>query len=76
MPQVKFGTVKSNKMKNTVVVSVNTKIKHPFYKKLINKTAKYKAHYEGELPVGKKVKIIETKPMSKDVHFKVEEVLD
>lgn len=76
MPQSKVGTVSSTKMQKTVVVKVTEKVKHPFYKKLITKTTKYKAHDENGVKVGQKVKIVETKPISKQVHFKVEEVLN
>lgn len=75
MPQSKVGTVDSAKMQKTVVVKVVQKVKHPFYKKLITKTFTYKAHDEIGVQVGQKVKIVETKPISKSVHFKVTEVL-
>lgn len=76
MPQVKVGVVIANKMQKTVVVKTTSKIKHPFYKKLVTKTRKFKAHDEKGVKVGQKVKIIETKPISGSVHFKVEEVGD
>jgi len=71
MPQVKEGVVVSNKMKKTVVVKVNMKVKHPLYKKIIVKSKKFKARDEIGVALGQKVKIAETKPFSKDVHFKV-----
>lgn len=71
----KVGTVSSTKMQKTVVVNVVEKVKHPFYKKLITKTSKFKAHDDLAVQVGQKVKIIETKPISKDIHFKVSEVI-
>jgi len=74
MPQIKTGVVVSNKMQKTVVVKVSTKVKHRLYKKLITKTKKFKAHDEIGVKIGQKVKIIETKPISKDIHFKVMEV--
>ena len=74
MPQIKTGTVISNKMKNTLVVKIISKRRHPLYKKLITKTQKFKVHSEAEFKVGQKVKIIETKPISKEKHFKVLEV--
>lgn len=73
MPQIKQGKVVSNKMQNTVVVVVEQKVKHPLYKKLINKSAKIKAHDETGAKIGQVVKITETKPYSKTVHFKVVE---
>lgn len=73
--QSKVGVVESTKMQKTVVVKVTEKVKHPFYKKLITKTTKYKAHDEIGVETGQKVKIKETKPISKHVHFIVEEVI-
>ena len=71
MPQVKEGVVISNKMKKTVVVKVNMKVRHPLYKKIIVKSKKFKARDEIGVILGQKVKIAETKPFSKDVHFKI-----
>ena len=71
MPQVKEGVVVSNKMKKTVVVKVNMKVKHPLYKKIIVKSKKFKARDEIGVALGQKVKIAETKPFSKGVHFKI-----
>jgi len=76
MPQVKIGTIISNKMDKTVVVKVSSRIKHPLYKKLITQTKKFKAHTDQNLKIGQKVKIVETKPISKNVHFKITEVLN
>ena len=76
MPQIKEGTVISNKMKNTVVVKVDNTIKHPLYKKLITRSKKIKAHDEIGVKIGQKVKIIESKPISGQVHFKVMEKVD
>lgn len=76
MPQVKVGTVVSTKSQKTVTVKVSTRTRHPLYKKLITKSKKFKARDDIGVKVGQKVKIIETRPMSKDVHFKVLEVLD
>lgn len=75
MAQIKQGVVTSNKMANTVVVTVISKVKHPFYKKLVKRTKKFKAHDEIGVVVGQKVKIVETKPISKTVHFKVLEAV-
>ena len=71
MPQVKEGVVVSAKMKKTVVVKVNMKVKHPLYKKIIVKSKKFKARDEIGVALGQKVKIAETKPFSKGVHFKI-----
>ena len=71
MPQVKEGVVVSAKMKKTVVVKVNMKVRHPLYKKIIVKSKKFKARDEIGVALGQKVRIAETKPISRDVHFKV-----
>jgi len=73
--QTKVGVVDSVKMQKTVVVKVVEKIKHPFYKKLVTKTTRFKAHDEIGTQVGQKVKVVETRPIAKDVHFKVTEVI-
>lgn len=66
------GVVVSDKMKKTVVVSVNRFIKHPKYGKYFKVSKKYKAHDENnECKMGDKVTIIECKPISKDKRFKV-----
>ncbi len=75
MPQVKLGTVVSAKMQKTVVVEVEMRKKHPLYKKIIKRSKKIKAHDELGAKSGQKVKIAETKPFSKNVHFKVVEVI-
>lgn len=71
----KVGTVVSNKMQKTVVVKVTTIVKHPLYKKQMKRTKKFKAHDEIGVHFGQKVKIVEIRPISKDVHFKVLEVV-
>ena len=66
------GVVVSNKMDKTVVVSVSRFVKHPKYGKFYSISKKYKAHDENnKCQVGDKVEIIETKPISKDKHFKI-----
>ena len=66
------GVVVSDKMQKTVVVSVTRYEKHPKYKKYVKISKKYKAHdEENNHKVGDKVTIIETRPISKDKHFKV-----
>lgn len=66
------GIVVSDKMDKTIVVSVSRFVEHPKYGKRIKKSKKYKAHDEtNSKKVGDKVEIEETKPMSKDKHFKV-----
>lgn len=66
------GVVTSDKMNKTIVVEVTRFVEHPKYQKRIKKTKSYKAHDENnEKKIGDIVEIEETKPMSKDKHFKV-----
>ena len=73
MPKKKLkGTIVSDAMQKTVVVSVDRFFKHPKYKKYMKKTNRYKAHDEKEeYNVGDKVIIQECRPLSKDKHFEV-----
>ncbi|MFA5770786.1 MAG: 30S ribosomal protein S17 [Patescibacteria group bacterium] len=72
MKKTLIGKVVSTKMINTVVVLVERKFRHPVYHKVIIRHKKFKAHNEKlELQMGDVVKIEETKPISKDKHFKV-----
>ncbi len=71
------GKVVSNKMNKTVVVAVTRHFQHPVYKKTVKKVAKFKAHDEGNVcNIGDDVKIIETRPMSKDKRWLVLEILN
>lgn len=73
----RVGIVTSDKMDKTVVVAVVTKVKHPLYKKYITKTKKFKAHDEqNECRIGDKVKITETRPLSKDKCWRVAEIIE
>lgn len=66
------GVVVSDKMDKTVVVLVNRFVEHPKYKKYVKQSKKYKAHDEtNKYKVGDNVEIEETRPLSKDKHFKV-----
>lgn len=66
------GVVVSDKMKDTVVVLVENYKKHPKYQKFIKRSKKFKAHDAGNTAkVGDKVQIVETKPISKDKHFRL-----
>ncbi|MBI5409734.1 MAG: 30S ribosomal protein S17 [Nitrospirae bacterium] len=70
------GEVVSNKMQKTVVVSVTRLAQHPLYKKTIKKVVKFKAHdEEDKCKIGDLVKIIESRPLSKDKRWKVVEVV-
>jgi len=65
------GEVVSNKMKSTVVVLVDNSKRHPIYGKIVKRTKRFKAHSDFGCMVGDKVEIVETKPCSKQVSFKV-----
>lgn len=70
------GVVVSDKMDKTVVVMEETHVLHPFYKKRIKSTNKYKAHDENNTcNVGDKVLIMETRPLSKDKRWRVVEII-
>lgn len=75
--KVMIGTVTSNKMDKTVVVSVETSVKHKLYGKIVKRTYKLKAHDENnESQIGDKVKVMETRPLSKDKRWRVVEVVE
>jgi len=74
--KVREGLVVSDKMAKTVVVAVETRKVHPLYKKAIRVTKKYKAHDKNNAcKIGDKVKISETRPLSKDKHWRVKEII-
>jgi len=75
--KVLIGTVVSDKMDKTVVVQVKRLFMHPRYKKYVRRSKKYKAHDEGNrCRVGDIVKIVETRPLSKEKRWKVVEILE
>ena len=75
--KVMIGTVTSNKMDKTVVVSVETSVKHPIYGKIVKRTYKLKAHDENnDCQMGDKVKVMETRPLSKDKRWGVVEIVE
>ena len=72
-----IGTVKSNKMDKTVVVAVERNVKHSVYGKIVKKTYTLKAHDENNsCGIGDKVKVMETRPLSKDKRWRVVEILE
>ena len=74
--KVREGLVVSDKMDKTVVVAVETRKVHPLYKKAIRVTKKYKAHDENnDCKIGDKVKIVETRPLSKEKRWRVTEII-
>ncbi len=75
--KVMIGTVTSNKMDKTIVVSVETSVKHPIYGKIVKKTYKLKAHdEENQCQIGDRVKVMETRPLSKDKRWRLVEVVE
>ncbi len=73
----RIGIVVSDKMDKTVVVAVEEKYKHPLYKKTVSQTTKFKAHDEkNECGIGDKVRIVETRKLSKDKYFRVAEIVE
>ena len=73
----KTGRVVSDKMEKTIVVAVETKVRHPLYGKIMNRTTKFKAHDENnDAKVNDRVIIMETRPLSKDKRWRLAEVVD
>ena len=74
--KVREGLVVSDKMDKTVVVAIETKKVHPLYKKAVKVTKKYKVHDENNAcKIGDKVKIVETRPLSKEKSWRVTEIM-
>lgn len=69
--KIREGIVISNKMQKTVTVRVDRKVHHPYYGKVIVRNKPYYAHTETEIPVGTKVTIVETRPLSKMKRWRV-----
>ncbi|MGP1361729.1 MAG: 30S ribosomal protein S17 [Candidatus Fimenecus sp.] len=75
--KTRTGVVVSDKMDKTVVVAVKDRVRHPLYKKIVNRTVKFKAHDEkNECGVGDRVQIMETRPLSKDKRFRVAKIIE
>ena len=75
--KVRQGVVVSDKMDKTVVVAVERKVPHKLYKKSINTTTKFKAHDENnECNMGDTVKVMETRPLSKDKRWRLVEIIE
>ena len=75
--KVMIGTVTSDKMDKTVVVSVETSVRHKTYQKTMKRTYKLKAHDEkNECHIGDKVKVMETRPLSKQKRWRVVEIVE
>ena len=75
--KTRTGKVTSNKMDKTIVVAIEDHVKHPLYKKIVKKTYKLKAHDENnECRIGDKVKVMETRPLSKDKRWRLVEIVE
>lgn len=75
--KTRTGKVVSNKMDKTIVVAVVDNVKHPLYGKIVKRTYKLKAHDENnECNIGDRVKVMETRPLSKDKRWRLVEVIE
>ena len=75
--KTRVGKVVSNKMDKTIVVAIEDHVRHPLYNKIVKKTYKLKAHDENnECNIGDKVKVMETRPLSKDKRWRLVEVME
>ena len=74
--KVRVGKVVSDKMDKTVVVAIADRVAHPLYKKIVGRTYKLKAHDENnQCGIGDTVKVMETRPLSKDKRWRVVEIV-
>ena len=77
MRKTRTGVVVSDKMDKTIVVAIRTRVKHPLYGKIMNRTNKIKAHDENnECGIGDTVRIMETRPLSKDKRWRLVEIIE
>jgi small subunit ribosomal protein S17 len=75
--KTRVGQVVSDKMEKTVVVSIERRVEHPVYGKMVRRTKKLKAHDEqNEAKTGDTVRIMETRPLSKDKRWRVVEIIE
>ena len=75
--KTRTGKVVSNKMQKTIVVAVEDHVKHPLYNKIVKRTYKLKAHDENnECNIGDIVKVMETRPLSKDKRWRLVEIIE
>ena len=75
--KTRTGKVTSNKMDKTIVVAVEDNVTHPLYGKVVKKTYKLKAHDENnECNIGDVVKVMETRPLSKDKRWRLVEIME
>ncbi len=75
--KTRTGVVVSDKMDKTIVVEVRTRVRHPLYGKIMNQTTKLKAHDENnECGIGDTVRVMETRPLSKDKRWRLVEIVE
>ncbi len=75
--KTKIGKVVSDKMEKTIVVAIEESVKHPLYGKVVKRTYKLKAHdEENACGIGDKVKVMETRPLSKDKRWRLVEIVE
>lgn len=75
--KTRIGVVSSNKMDKTITVEIHTKVKHPIYKKTLNKTTKLTAHDEENIcDIGDTVEIAETRPLSKNKRWRLVRIVE
>jgi small subunit ribosomal protein S17 len=75
--KTRVGKVVSDKMDKTITVAIEDHVKHPLYKKIVKQTVKFKAHDEkNECRMGDTVKIMETRPLSKDKRWRLVEIVE
>ena len=75
--KTRIGVVVSDKMNKTIVVAVRDNVRHPLYNKIVKKTYKLKAHDENnECNIGDTVKVMETRPLSKDKRWRLVEIIE
>ena len=75
--KTRIGVVVSDKMDKTCVIQIKTRVRHPLYGKSINKTSKLKVHDENnECGIGDTIKVMETRPLSKDKRWRLVEIIE
>ena len=75
--KTRVGVVVSDKMDKTIVVAVRDNVRHPLYNKIVKKTYNLKAHDEkNECKIGDKVRVMETRPLSKDKRWRLVEIME
>jgi small subunit ribosomal protein S17 len=75
--KTRTGIVVSDKMDKTIVVAIKTKVRHPLYGKMVNRTRRFKVHdEENQCGVGDTVRIMETRPLSKDKRWRIVDIIE